>query len=164
MNILKSFKRHWKLGFLGVTSHEETTCQCRICHRRRFDPCVGMISREGKDNPLQYSCLGNPMERHLAGYSSWGHKESDTTECTHIHMIYTILGFPGGSDGKESAWNTGDSLQFRRCSFNHWVRKIPWRREWHPLLQYSLLENSLDLGVCGAIDHGVTKSQTWWIN
>ena len=32
-----------------------------------------------------------------------GHKESDTTECTHIHMIYTILGFPGGSDGKESA-------------------------------------------------------------
>jgi len=112
------------------------------------------------------SCLTfcDPMERHLAGYSSWGHKESDTTECTHIHMIYTIQGFPGGSDGKESAWNTGDSLQFRRCSFNHWVRKIPWRREWHPLLQYSLLENSLDWGVCGAIVHGVTKSQTWWIN
>ena len=23
---------------------------------------------------LQYSCLGNPMERSLAGYSPWGHK------------------------------------------------------------------------------------------
>ena len=129
MNILKSFKRHCKLGFLGISSSEETICWCRICNRGRFDLCVGKIPREGNDNLLQYSCLGNPMERHLAGYSSCGHKESDTTECTHIHMIYTILGFPGGSDGKESAWNTGDSLQFRRCSFNPWVRKIPWRRE-----------------------------------
>ena len=132
MNILKSFKRHCKLGFPGVTSGEETTCQCRVCNRCRFDPCVGKIPREGNANPLQYSCQGNPMERNLAGYSSWGHKESDTTECTHTHVIYTILGSPGDSGGEESAWNAGDSLQFRRCSFIPWVRKIPWRREWHP--------------------------------
>ena len=33
-------------------------------------------------NPLQYSCLENPMHRalNLTGYSPWGHKESDTTE------------------------------------------------------------------------------------
>ena len=31
---------------------------------------------EGNGNPLQYSCLGDPM----ADYSPWGHKESDTTE------------------------------------------------------------------------------------
>ena len=30
---------------------------------------------------LQYSCLENPHElRNLAGYSPWGHKESDTAE------------------------------------------------------------------------------------
>ena len=35
----------------------------------------------GHGLPLQYSCLENPMDRgSLAGYSSWGHKESDTTE------------------------------------------------------------------------------------
>jgi len=34
----------------------------------------------GNGNPLQYSCLGNPMERSLAGYSAWSHKELDTTE------------------------------------------------------------------------------------
>ena len=34
---------------------------------------------EGNGNPLQYSCLGNPMEEELAGYSSWGHEESDKT-------------------------------------------------------------------------------------
>jgi len=33
-----------------------------------------------------------------------------------------FLGFPGGSDGKESAWNVGDP----------WVGKIPWRRAWQP--------------------------------
>ena len=39
-------------------------------------------------NPLQYSCLENPHgQKSLAGYSPWGHKESDTTEQlnTHVH-------------------------------------------------------------------------------
>ena len=32
-------------------------------------------------NPIQYTCLENPLEqRNLAGYSPWGCKESDTTE------------------------------------------------------------------------------------
>ena len=32
-------------------------------------------------NPLQYSCLENPHGwRSLAGYSPWGHKDSDMTE------------------------------------------------------------------------------------
>ena len=32
-------------------------------------------------NPLQYSCLENPHgQRSLAGYSPWGHKDSDMTE------------------------------------------------------------------------------------
>ena len=32
------------------------------------------------------------------------------------------MGFPGGSDGKETACSAGDP----------WVEKIPWRREWQP--------------------------------
>ena len=38
---------------------------------------------DGNDSPLQYYCLENSMDRGawgLAGYSPWGHKESDTTE------------------------------------------------------------------------------------
>ena len=35
---------------------------------------------EGNGNPLQYFCLGNPIDkRSLVGYSTWGHKESDMT-------------------------------------------------------------------------------------
>ena len=43
------------------------------------------------------------------GYSLWGRKESDTTEQLHFSLsLYTGWGFPGGSDGKESASNAGD--------------------------------------------------------
>ena len=42
--------------------------------------------------------------------------------------VYIYMGgdFPGGSEGKESV------CQCRRCGFNSWVRKIPWRRKWLP--------------------------------
>ena len=44
-------------------------------------PGLGRSSGGGHGNPLQYSCLENPHEqRSLAGYSPWGHKESDRTE------------------------------------------------------------------------------------
>ena len=44
-------------------------------------PESGRSSGEEKGNPLQYSCLENPMDRgSLAGYSLWGHKESYMTE------------------------------------------------------------------------------------
>ena len=45
-------------------------------------------SSEGHGNPLQYSCLENPMDRgELVGYSAQGLKESDTTEATYIYCI-----------------------------------------------------------------------------
>ena len=31
-------------------------------------------------NPLQYSCLENPLGQRSHGYHPWGPKESDTTE------------------------------------------------------------------------------------
>ena len=46
-------------------------------------------------------------------------------------LLLNILGFPGGSVGKEFACNAGDSLQLRRPGFNPWVGKI-WRRKWQP--------------------------------
>ena len=44
-------------------------------------PGLGRSPGEGSGNPLQYSCLENPMDRgSLVGYSPRGHKESDMTE------------------------------------------------------------------------------------
>ena len=43
---------------------------------------AGLILTGGRrGNPLQCSCLENPRgQRSLAGYSPWGHKQSETTE------------------------------------------------------------------------------------
>ena len=41
---------------------------------------------------------------------------------------YQLRGFPGGPSDKEP------TCQCRRCSFDPWVGKMPWRREWQPTL------------------------------
>ena len=48
---------------------------------------------------------------------------------TAMFAIYhsSVQSFPGGSDDKESAHNMG-----KPGSFNPWVKKTPWRREWQP--------------------------------
>ena len=37
--------------------------------------------------------------------------------------------FPGGASGKEPSCQC---RRHKRCGFDPWVRKIPWRREWLP--------------------------------
>ena len=42
-------------------------------------PGLGRSPGGGHGNPPQYSCLKNPHgQRSLAGYSPWGHKETNT--------------------------------------------------------------------------------------
>ena len=42
---------------------------------------VGRSPGEGNGNPVQSSCLGNPMHRGAwQGYSLWGRKDSYTTD------------------------------------------------------------------------------------
>ena len=53
---------------------------------------------EGNGNPLQYSCLENPIgRRSLAGYSPWGRKELDTTEQLHFHFLLSCIGEGNGN-------------------------------------------------------------------
>ena len=53
-------------------------------------PGLGRSPGEGNSNPLQYSCLENPMAGGTwqATYSPWGHKESDTTEQLHFLSFF----------------------------------------------------------------------------
>ena len=51
-------------------------------------PGSGRPPGERHGNPLQYSCLENPMERSLADYSPWGCKELDTAEPLTLTHIY----------------------------------------------------------------------------
>ena len=63
------------------------------------------------------------------------------------------MGFPGGSDGKESACNTRDLGLFPGSG------RSPEEQNGYPL-QYSCLENSMDRGAWKAIVHEVAKSLT----
>ena len=47
-------------------------------------PGSGRSPGGGKGTSLQYSCLGNPMDRGAWSYTSWGHKELDMPEHTNI--------------------------------------------------------------------------------
>ena len=69
----------------------------------------------------------------------------------HTHLI-DKKGFPGGSDGKESACNAGDPGSIPGSG------RSLGERNGNPL-QYSCMENS-DKGACQATVHRVTKSQT----
>ena len=59
-----------------------------------------------------------------------------------------MMGFPGGSDGKESACNAGDLGSIPG------LERSPGKGKGYPL-QYSGVENSKD-----CIVHGVAKNQT----
>ena len=71
---------------------------------------------------------------------------------THIPTP-EFLGFPGGSDGKESACNVGNLGSI------FGLGRSPGGRHGNPL-QYSCLENPVDRGAWWATVHGVTNSQT----
>ena len=59
-------------------------------------------------------------------------------------------GFPGGSDGKEPAWNSGDP------ALSSGLGKFPGERNGYQL-QYSCLENSMYKGAWWATVHGVAE-------
>ena len=64
-----------------------------------------------------------------------------------------FMGFPGGSDGKESACSEGELGLIPRLG------RSPGEGNPYPL-QYSCLQNSMDRGAWQATVHGVSKSRT----
>ena len=126
-------------------------------------------------NPIQYSCLENPMDRgawqttvhRVSKSQTWLKRQhmrvrAHTHTHTHTYLsvylsIYLSGGFPDGSDGKESACNMGDqgSIPGSERSLEE-ANGYPF--------QYSSLGNSMDAGVWQSTVLRVTKSQTWLSN
>ena len=66
------------MGFSGDSDGKESTCNVRDLGSILG---LGRSPGGGRGNPLQYSCLENPMDRGAwQAYSPWGHKELNTTE------------------------------------------------------------------------------------
>ena len=113
--------------------------------------------------PLQSSCLENLTDRGAWWANSpWGHKESDKRNSLAQHGTSRQLGkkkeavewgFPGGSDGKESACNVRD------LGLILGSERSPGEGNGNPL-QYSCLDYSMDRGDWWATVHGIAESQT----
>ena len=72
------------MGFPGGSDGKESACNARDLGSI---PGLGRSPGEGNSYPLQYSHLDG--QRRLAGYSPWGHKESDMTERLSLSWILT---------------------------------------------------------------------------
>ena len=68
------------LGFPGGTNGKEPTCQCRDVIDLSSIPGLGRSPGVGNGNPLQCSCLENPMHRGAWWATVHGVEESDMTE------------------------------------------------------------------------------------
>ena len=65
-------------------------------------------------------------------------------------------GFPAGLSGKESTWQC---RRHKRCEFDPWVRKIPWRRAWQPIPVFLPVESHRQRSLAGYSPWG---SQRVW--
>ena len=87
---------HWQLPpamLMGLSWWLRQWRMCLQCGRPSFNPWVGKIPWRREWLPTLVFLPGEFLgQRSLAGYSSWGHKESDTTEplsfsCTWISQV-----------------------------------------------------------------------------
>ena len=86
------------------------------------------------------------MDRGAWWATVWDHKESDMTEL----LTLSLWGFPGGSEGKESARNAGDLGSILGLG------RSPGEGKGYPL-QDSGLENSMDYSPWGCKVQGFEK-------
>ena len=126
-----------------------------FCGARCREENSGQIAREHAIPGLSCSVnhgLSSQQEMHIYTYPCLirlfrtAHIYSASPGCQ--------LGFPGGSDGKESPCNAGDAGSIPGLG------RSPGEGHGSPL-QCSCLENSLDRGAWLAAVHGLAKSQTW---
>ena len=84
---------------------------------------------EGNGNPLQYSCLENPMDGRACWATVHGVTKSRTRLSDFTFTFNIHMGFPGGTSGKEFICQ---SRRHKRSGLDLWVGKTHWRKPWQP--------------------------------
>ena len=105
----------------------------------------------GHGNPLQFSCLENPMDRGACQATVHGVRKSWTQR--KYSCIYRL---PGGTSSEEPSWQ---SRRHKKCRLNPCVRKIPWMRSRQLTPVFLSGESQGQRSLAGCCP-GVTQSQT----
>jgi len=143
------------LGFTGIASCKESTCQCRRCKRRRFNPWVGKIPWRRASGPItswqidgetvaDFIFLGSKItadgdcsheikRRLLLGRKVMTNlanifKSRDITLPTKVHLVKAMV-FPVVMCGCES-WTIKKAEHQRIDAFELWcwrrLLRVPW--------------------------------------
>ena len=130
------------LGFPGGSDGKASACSAGDLGSI---PGSGISPGEGNGNPVQYSCLENPMDG-----GAWQAIVHEVTK-SGIRLSDFTFFFLCGSAGKESACNSGD------VGLIPGLGRFPGEGKCYPL-QYSGLENSMDCTV-----HGLWRVGHNWV-
>ena len=109
------------IGLPCRLSSKESACQCRRYRRHRFNPRPGRSPGEGKGNPLQYSCLGNPLDRGAWWATVHGVTKSQTqlsNKTTTTINLRATLELVGDSVTHLGVKNWGENQRFEINSLN----------------------------------------------
>ena len=148
-NKLPFNNRHQRHNYFpGGSDSKESTCNAGD---PGFVPGLGRYPGGKNGNPLQYSCLENPMDGGAWWATAHGIAKS-WPQLSDFTFIDTI-GLPRWLSGKESACSAGDLGSIPGSG------RCPGDGNGNPL-QYSCLENPMDRGAWQATVHGVAKSRT----
>ena len=97
---------HTFISFPNGSAGKEPTCQCR---RHRFLGWEDPLEKERQPTPVFLPGKSHG-QRSLVGYSPWGHKELDMTECTRTgqdrYILFSDTKCPLANLPPKSAWNT----------------------------------------------------------
>ena len=78
-----------RVGLPRWHSGKESACQCRRHRDMGSIPGSRRSPGIGDGNPLQYSCLENPLDR--GTWQALGFSESDTTECLSMYACLHVI-------------------------------------------------------------------------
>ena len=111
------------MGLLWWFSSKESTWNARDAGDTCTIPASGRSHRGRNGNPLQYSCLENPIDMSLMGYSPWSHRRVRQVLAAkqQQHNTYVMLYIPYHSFGSKLPNNLGSF----KCSTSYTRNRFP---------------------------------------
>ena len=109
------------LGFPHSSVGKESACNAGD---PGLIPGSGRSPGEGNGNPLQYSCLENPMDR-----GAWQATVHGFTRVRHDLVTKPLPPHP-------YRFHLPMQVRPKRHGLDSWVGKIPWRRKWQPTSEF----------------------------
>ena len=94
-------------------------------------PLSGWATCPQMNYPLQHRTNSPSLRGKRTGLGAAGKPNPRAKMTVYLFIVCLIyrMGFPHGASGKESACQC---RRHRRCRFDPWIGKIPWRRKWQP--------------------------------